>query len=126
MTIDDFEEFRITIDEALDNASSNLNVQYEKEDTKRYLYNLAKVNGVTLLKDIDMTGVHLTDVTTWNEKTAGQYTLQKTIINHSVAKLFKTAAEKAFEESRAFLTQADWDYAFIFWHCKVPPFCKKK
>jgi len=120
-----FEElFREELDRIVMDEICGLKLwDYDREPILYYLEKLTKANGVSRLDHITST-----DITVWNERnkeTAGIKKNGLEIIDHSLRKIVKSAAEKAVGERRTTLLLSDIQHGLEINFGTVYPFCKK-
>ena len=120
-----FEElFREELDRIVMDEICGLRLwDYDREPTLYYLEKLAKANGVSRLDHITSA-----DITAWNEKNAETSEGKRNgleIIDHSLRKIVKAAAEKAVGERRTTLLLSDIQHGLEINFGTVYPFCKR-
>jgi len=120
-----FEElFREELDRIVMDEICGLRLwDYDREPTLYYLERLAKANGVSRLDHITST-----DITAWNERNeeaAGAKKNGLEIIDYSLRKIVKAAAEKAVDERRTTLLLTDIQHGLEMHFGTVYPFCKR-
>jgi len=120
-----FEElFREELDRIVMDEICGLGMwDYDREPILYYLQKMTNANGIARLDHIKSA-----DIAAWNEKykeTAGMKQDGLEIIDYSLRKIVKSAAEKAHRERRTTLLQSDIQHGIESNFGTVYPFCKK-